>query len=52
MNTEKNYQCPVCKCNNTKAQYDYQHMSECNKCGSEWITDTNEVTLHAHDDVS
>jgi hypothetical protein len=33
------YQCPICDCHNTEAQYDYPHMSECNACGSEWITD-------------
>jgi hypothetical protein len=32
------YQCPICDCHNTEAQYDYPHMSECNACGSEWIT--------------
>ena len=50
--SEEVYQCPICDCHNTEAQYDYPHMSECNACGSEWITETGEVTLDAHKDVS
>jgi ribosomal protein L37AE/L43A len=46
------YQCPVCDCHNTEAQHDYPHISECNACGSEWITETGEITLDAYKDVS
>jgi hypothetical protein len=49
--SEEIYQCPICDCHNTEAQYDYPHMSECNACGSEWITETREVTLDAYKDV-
>jgi len=50
--SEEVYQCPVCDCHNTEAQHDYPHMSECNACGSEWITETGETTLDAYKDVS
>ena len=44
------YQCPVCDCHNTEAQHEFTHMSECNACGSEWITETGEVTFDAYED--
>ena len=31
--------CPVCNSPHTEAQHDYPHMSECHKCGSEWINE-------------
>lgn len=43
------HQCPVCNCHNTEAQIDYPHISECNKCGSEWITESGEILLDARD---
>jgi hypothetical protein len=43
------HECPVCNCSNTEAQVDFPHMSECNKCGSEWVTDCGDITLDARD---
>jgi len=43
------YECPVCNCSNTEAQEDLTNLSECNKCGSEWITETGELLLDARD---
>ena len=41
--------CPVCNSPHTEAQHDYPHMSECHKCGSEWINEGMEITLDARD---
>ena len=43
------YQCPVCNCSNTEAQEDLTNLSECNKCGSEWVTEDGDIIFDARD---
>ena len=42
--------CPVCNSTDIRPDYDNPNtMTDCDKCGSEWITDTEEITLDARD---
>jgi Zn-finger nucleic acid-binding protein len=46
MTTKEVLVCPICRCVITEQQEDASGLSECMACGSEWVTDTGEVTLN------
>jgi Zn-finger nucleic acid-binding protein len=42
--------CPVCNSTNIRQDYDFPDtMDNCEKCGSEWVRDGEEITLDARD---
>ena len=42
--------CLVCNSTNIRQDYDFpETMDNCDKCGSEWIRETGEITLDARD---
>ena len=41
--------CPICNSANTRKDYDFDTMSNCDTCGSEWVNDSMEITLDARD---
>ena len=43
--------CPACESIFSEAQPDYPHLSECDTCGSEWVTETGEVLFNAKEDL-
>lgn len=42
--------CPICDSGDTRPDFDYpKSMTNCDGCGSEWVTNTGEILLNSRD---